>query len=124
MYCGNNLRNPKVRSGQQVVGTRYGCLKRGIGVGLGLPYDPEYSNRYVPVDARKIYCGEFENLPDGYDLMGSNSMCYLKGVGVGKALKAKKIRSGKHKKITSRKPKKIKSSKPKKITSSKAGKKS
>lgn len=98
MYCGNNRRNPKVRSGQQVIGTKYGCLKKGIGVGLGLPYDPEYSNRYVPVDGRKIYCGEAEELPEGYDLMGSNSMCYFKGVGVGKALKAKEVRSGKTKK--------------------------
>lgn len=95
MYCGNNRRSPKLRSGNQVLGTRYGCLKKGIGVGLSLPYDPEYTNRFVPVDGRKIYCGEAENLPDGYDIMGNNSMCYHKGVGVGRTLKAKKIRKGK-----------------------------
>jgi len=105
MYCGNNRRNPKVRSGEQVIGTRYGCLKKGIGVGLGLPYDPDYSNRFVPVDDRKIYCGTANELPDGYDLMGSNSMCYSKGVGVGRAQKAKKVRSGKDKAKKDRKKK-------------------
>jgi hypothetical protein len=98
MYCGNNRRHPKVRSGEQVIGTRYRCLKKGIGVGMSLPYDPDYTNRYVPIDSRKIYCGEARALPAGYDLMGSNSMCYTKGVGVGKTLKAKKQRAGKKKK--------------------------
>ena len=98
MYCGNNRRDPKVRSRRQVIGTRYGCLKKGIGVGLSLPYDPEYTNRFVPVDTRKIYCGDSAELPEGYDLLGSNSMCYHKGVGVGKALKAKDQRRGKSKK--------------------------
>lgn len=106
MYCGNNRRNPQVRSGEKVIGTKYGCLKRGIGVGLGLPYDPEYSNRYVPVDGRKIYCGQAEELPQGYDLMGNNSMCYFKGVGVGRALKAKKVRSGKKPVKTKKNPNK------------------
>lgn len=90
MYCGNNRRNSKVLSGQQVIGTRYGCLKKGIFVGKSLPYDPEYANGYVPVDGRKIYCGEAKELPNGYDLLGSNSMCYFTGVGVGKAIKSKK----------------------------------
>jgi len=91
MYCGNNRQSSKVRSGEQVIGTRYGCLKKGIGVGMHLPYDPEYAQRFVPIDGRKIYCGELDQLPAGYDLFGSNSMCYFKGVGTGKAIKAKKI---------------------------------
>jgi hypothetical protein len=97
MYCGNNRRNPKVRSGEQVIGTKYDCFRRGVGIGLNLPYDSSYSNRFVPVDERKIYCGTANELPAGYDLLGSNMMCMSKGIGVGKALKAKKVRSGRKK---------------------------
>lgn len=97
MYCGNNRRSPKLRSGQAVIGTRYGCLKKGIGVGLSLPYDPEYNNRFVPIDSRKIYCGDAVDLPEGYDILGTNSMCYSKGVGTGRKIKANKQRSGKWK---------------------------
>ena len=99
MYCGNNRHNSKVRSGEQVIGTRYGCLRKGIYVGKNIiPYDPEYLNKYIPVDGRKIYCGDSVILPDGYDLLGNNSMCYFKGVGVGKTLKAKEVQSKKNKK--------------------------
>lgn len=83
--------------GKKVIGNPYSCLKKGIGVGLSLPYDPDYARRYVPIDARKIYCGTAQQLPEGYDIMGSNGMCYTKGVGVGRSMKAKKKREGKKK---------------------------
>lgn len=87
MYCGNNRRNSEVKNGNLVIGNRYGCLKKGIGIGMNLPADPEYKD-YAPIDTRKIYCGKAPRLPRGYQLMGSNSMCLQKGVGVGKKIKA------------------------------------
>jgi hypothetical protein len=101
MYCGNNRRNLDVLSGKKVIGDRYSCLKRGIGIGLNLPYDPSFATRYVPIDKRKIYCGKDEKMPLGYDLVGNNHMCFSKGVGVGRSMKAKK-----HRKNTPKKAKK------------------
>ncbi len=97
IYCGNNSRDLGLRTGAKVIGTRYNCFRRGVGVGLGLPYDATYATRYVPIDKRKIYCGTEHALPAGYHIMGSNGMCYTKGVGVGRSIKAKKVRKGKSK---------------------------
>jgi len=98
MYCGNNRRHPDLRAGRKVIGNRYDCFRRGVGVGLSLPYDPSYLNRYVPIDPRKIYCGKSDRLPENYHILGSNPMCYTKGVGVGRTLKAKRQRMGKRRK--------------------------
>jgi len=97
IYCGNNMNSPELgrrrRNGKggKVIGTKYGCFKKGIGVGLYvLPLDPEYSGDYQPIDTRKIYCGTKERLPNGYQIMGNNGLCFRKGVGVGRNLKAKR----------------------------------
>ncbi len=95
LYCGNNARNPDVRSGKKQIGSRYECFRRGVGIGLGLPYDPNFSARFVPIDKRKIYCGKQDELPNGYDIMGNSSLCMRKGVGVGRSIKAKRQRQGK-----------------------------
>ena len=87
IYCGNNRNNPKVVNGQQRIGTKYTCLRAGIGVGKNLPYDPSYLNEYIPIDNRRIYCGT-HRLPENYDYSGSLRECYTIGVGVGKRLKA------------------------------------
>ena len=92
MYCGNNRRSLAIRRDGKVIGTRYQCFQRGVGIGLNLPYDPNYATRYVPIDDRKIYCGKKDRLPKGYDIMGNSSMCIRKGVGVGLSLKAKRHR--------------------------------
>lgn len=92
MYCGNNARSLEIRKQGKKIGTRYTCFRRGVGIGLGLPYDPSYATRYVPIDKRKVYCGKSDKLPQGYDMMGNNPMCMRKGVGVGRSLKAKKHR--------------------------------
>ena len=89
MYCGNNKNSKAVKDGKKI-GTRYECLKKGIGVGLHLPLDLEYLNEYIPIDSRKIYCGKSPRLPEGYDLLGNSHMCYTKGIGVGRTMKAKK----------------------------------
>jgi hypothetical protein len=94
MYCGNNRNSKELKNGKRI-GSRYQCLKKGIGVGMGLPLDLDYLQEYIPIDARKIYCGKAPRLPEGYDILGTSHMCYTKGVGVGRTMKAKK--SGKKK---------------------------
>ena len=54
IYCGNNRNNPKVVNGQQRIGTKYTCLRAGIGVGKNLPYDPSYLNEYIPLKYQLI----------------------------------------------------------------------
>ena len=94
MYCGNNRNSPQLRLRGQTIGDRYRCLKKGIGVGKYLlPLDPDYELDYIPIDNRRIYCGRDLVLPDGYDIMGNNGMCFKIGVGVGRAIKAKKKKS-------------------------------
>ena len=88
IYCGNNSKSVDILSGNKVIGTRYNCMRKGIGKGLNLPVDNNYLGDYEPIDTRKIYCGNAENLPDGYDLMGSLPQCLQKGIGIGKKQKA------------------------------------
>ena len=88
IYCGNNSRDVQLLSGNQVIGTRNGCLRKGIGKGLHLPYDSKYAGDYLPIDNRKIYCGNENILPTGYDIMGNLPQCLQKGIGIGKMQKA------------------------------------
>jgi hypothetical protein len=86
LYCGNNRNHPKLLNG--VLGTRYSCLKSGIGVGRNLGFDSSYLNDYDPIDNRKAYCGNNQELPEDYNHFGSLMECYRKGVGVGKKQKS------------------------------------
>lgn len=88
MYCGNNAQNNELLSGASTLGTRYGCLRKGIGYGLNQPTDANYAGAYVPIDTRKSYCGKKAQLPDEYDWMGTLPQCLQKGVGIGKRQKA------------------------------------
>jgi hypothetical protein len=88
MYCGNNANHPDLINGSRVIGTRYGCLLKGKQKGLGLPVDPIFVQPYVPINNVKKYCGNKRILPLEYDRFGGLYECYLKGVGVGKRIKA------------------------------------
>ena len=88
IYCGNNKENTELKNGNVQLGTRYSCLKKGIGKGLHEPKDPEYAGKYEPIDKRKIYCGNQTTLPDNYDSMGNLPQCLQKGIGIGKHKKA------------------------------------
>jgi len=88
MYCGNNSNHPDLLNGKKTIGTRYGCLLKGKSFGFEQPVDKNFLNPYVPIDNTKKYCGGSNVLPDGYDRFGGLYECYLKGIGVGKRLKA------------------------------------
>lgn len=83
IYCGNNAASIELTSGNSILGTRYECLKKGIGRGMHMQPNP---GPYIPIDERKIYCGTNPDLPDDYDYMGNLSHCLQKGIGVGKKL--------------------------------------
>ena len=88
IYCGNNALHPDLVNGIKILGSRYQCLRKGIGTGLNLPLDPDYGGPYSPIDNRRIYCGNAAALPAGYDSMGNLSQCLQKGVGIGKLQRA------------------------------------
>ena len=88
IYCGNNQLDPELVNGNRELGTRNTCLRKGIGVGLNLPYDEKYQGEYIPIDNRRIYCGNEEILPNGYDRFGNIAQCLQKGVALGKRQKA------------------------------------
>lgn len=90
IYCGNNAQDVQLLSGNKVLGTRYKCMRRGVGRGIHLPYDPKFGGPYVPLDNRKIYCGDRDILPNDYDRFGNLPQCLQKGVGIGKSIRAKK----------------------------------
>ena len=88
IYCGNNQLDSDLVNGNLIIGNRYQCLKKGIGKGLSLPYDEKYLLDYIPIDDRKIYCGNDNILPEGYHTFGNLPQCLQKGVGIGKKQKA------------------------------------
>ena len=84
IYCGNNALNPDLVSGRAIQGTRRQCLRKGIGTGRRLPYDKNYLGPYQPIDNVKVYCGDKQDLPHGYDRFGNNPTCLQKGIAIGK----------------------------------------
>jgi hypothetical protein len=88
IYCGNNANHPDLLNGDRVLGTRYSCLQKGKSNGYSQPVDPNFLLPYQPIDQTKKYCGNNGALPGGYDRYGGLYECYLKGMGVGKRLKA------------------------------------
>jgi hypothetical protein len=91
IYCGNNAQDSDLLNGNKVLGTRYKCMRKGIGVGLNSPRDPKFAEAYAAIDTRRIYCGDKPDLPSEYDSMGNLPMCLQKGVGIGKRINAGNI---------------------------------
>lgn len=86
-YCGNNKYNSDIISGIKVIGTRYECIKKGIGIGFNSPPDPDYSGKYEPIVVDNFYCGDKNPIPNKYDRLGTNPQCLSRGIGIGKRLK-------------------------------------
>ena len=64
------------------MGTRYQCLRKGIGKGLNEPIF-SYTEDYEPIDPVKVYCGNGTNLPQDKDRFGTRDECLRKGFAVG-----------------------------------------
>jgi hypothetical protein len=117
MYCGNNANHIDLLNGKKTLGTRYSCLLKGKSFGFETEPDQNFLKPYNPIDKTKKYCGNSDVLPDGYDRFGGLYECYLKGMGVGKKLKAetyykkskrknrKSVRKSRNKKPRNRKSK-------------------
>jgi hypothetical protein len=88
IYCGNNSQVPQLLAGNMIMGTKYRCMRKGVGKGLHMPYDPNFTGEYMPLDQRRIYCGNQNVLPEGYDSMGNLTQCLQKGIGIGKRQRA------------------------------------
>ncbi len=69
LYCGNNARDEGLINGTKILGTRYQCLKKGIGKGLNEPI-LKYNNDYEPIENVRIYCGNGA-LPNNKDRFGT-----------------------------------------------------
>jgi len=93
IYCGNNANHPELVNGIKTLGSRYSCLQKGKQYGYSQPFDPNFLLPYQPIDKTVKYCGNSSNLPDGYTRFGGLYECYLKGMGVGKKLKANNYNS-------------------------------
>jgi hypothetical protein len=86
LYCGNNARNEGLRNGSKILGTRYQCLRKGIGRGLKEPIF-SYSDEYEPIEDIKIFCGNGNNLPQDKHRFGTRDECLRKGFAVGQRQK-------------------------------------
>jgi hypothetical protein len=86
IYCGNNGRDEGLRNGSKILGTRYQCLKKGIGRGLKEPI-LSYTDDYEPIDQVKVFCGNGNILPQNKDRLGTRGECLRKGFAVGQKQK-------------------------------------
>ena len=87
IYCGNT-RIRAVQQGLRPMGTRKSCYKKGIQIGrFVLPPDVEYARAYLPLDNRRIYCGNSNVVPANH-ILGKLPWCLSKGIGKGKRARA------------------------------------
>ena len=86
IYCGNNAKDRGLIDGSKIMGTRYQCLKKGIGQGLREPI-LEFNDEYEAIDTTKIFCGNGDVLPQNKDKLGTQAECLRKGFAVGQKQK-------------------------------------
>jgi hypothetical protein len=86
IYCGNNARDRGLLDGSKVIGTRYQCLKKGIGQGKIEPI-LTFNDEYEAIDTIKIFCGNGDILPQNKDRFGTQAECLRKGFAVGQKQK-------------------------------------
>ena len=88
LFCGNNSNFSGLTNGTHVVGTRKKCLRRGRKIGYAMPADPDYAGAYQPITARQLHCEDTNVVPPNHTL-GTLHWCLSKGIGFGKAKKAR-----------------------------------
>lgn len=86
IYCGNNKLDNGLVNRTKILGTRYQCLKKGVGRGLKEPI-LEYNVNYEPIEPLKIFCGNGTVLPQNKDRFGTRDECLRKGFAVGQKQK-------------------------------------
>ena len=91
IYCGDSRAIPDE---YDVFGTRYRCLKKGIGLGMTLSdhQRDEFLRRATGRPRDGVYCGNQAALPAGYVRRGRRFECFRKGVGVGLGMEQDKRR--------------------------------
>jgi hypothetical protein len=91
IYCGDSRRLPQK---YDIMGTRYTCMKKGIGIGMNLPDESreEFINKPRVQKDEKAYCGNDLLLPENYTRFGTKKECLRKGVGVGLGMPQEKRR--------------------------------
>ena len=55
-----------------------------------MPYDKNFTETYDPIDTRKIWCGNSNETPDGYNSVGNLPQCLQKELGPENVLDQKK----------------------------------
>ena len=85
IYCGNNSRDEGLLNGSKILGTRYQCLKKGVGKGLAEPV-LVHNLEYEPIEDYGSYCG-LGSLPENKLRFGTREECLRKGFGIGQKIK-------------------------------------
>ena len=82
IYCGDDLILPE---NYDLFGTRYKCLRKGIGTGMVLSNtqrDAFLARQRTP-NPERVYCGDNAQTPQGFNRNGTLLECFKKGVGTG-----------------------------------------
>lgn len=87
IYCGSDLLVPE---DYDQMGTRFQCMKKGIGIGMAMPNAQRDAiiNRPPTVIGPRpnVFCGNGDVLPPNYTSLGNPYQCLRKGVGAGMRL--------------------------------------
>ena len=86
IYCGNNAFDEGLVNKTKILGSRYQCLRKGVGKGLHEPI-LHYNEDYKPIDNIKLYCGINDVLPPYTDRFGTREECLRKGFAIGQQQK-------------------------------------
>ena len=86
IYCGNNARDEGLVNRSKKIGSRYECLRKGVGKGLKEPI-LSYTEEYEPIDKTRIFCGNGDILPQNKDRLGKRDECMRIGFAVGQKQK-------------------------------------
>ena len=126
-YCGNN--EIELQTGMREgkyggLGTRSECLRIGFGRALSSPVKQEYSLPYAPIEEDNFYCGDLNDLPEGYDRFGTRPQCLSRGFGIGSSKKAKSRRKTRSRRKTKSRKIKLRSHGVKRKSKKKSKKKS
>lgn len=90
-YCGLSI----LPQSYDRYGTRFECMKKGVGVGMMVMSQKIENNEPIPKrkpkkNTKRKYCGTSLMLPDNYTEYANRYECLKKGVGVGMGIELSK----------------------------------